>query len=192
MFILLRLQRRHLPKSLLLGLSIIEIRHQLFPLKKTLPQNLATNPTLLRQQQRANPSRPRKPAKSLLDATSLWQKKIPLHGNVFKKCGNSLLTHQQPSILSEIDTGLTCVEQQVDDSHARTIITDSVLKNVQWDHPPNFHRRSADDPVLKELIRLTSSTKKKFRGLQKKMTLISHMSTSEERPTTSISSLLTE
>jgi hypothetical protein len=58
-----------------------------------------------------------------------------------------------PGISSEIDTIPTRVEQ-VDDTHAGTIIPDFVLENVEWDHPPNFPGRPADDPVVKELLLL--------------------------------------
>ena len=55
-------------------------------------------------------------------------------------------------ILSEIHSVPTLVEQQVHESSESADIPDAVLHNVQWDHPPNFSRRSADDPVLKELL----------------------------------------
>ena len=54
-------------------------------------------------------------------------------------------------ILSEIDNILMYVEK-VDDIHAGTGMPDSVLENVEWDHPPNFPRRPADDPLVKELL----------------------------------------
>jgi len=57
-------------------------------------------------------------------------------------------------ILSDIETIFIC-PGQADNVHAGTVIRDSVLEKVEWDHPPNFPRRPADDPVLKELLRIT-------------------------------------
>ena len=62
-----------------------------------------------------------------------------------------------PGILSEIHSILTLVEQQVHESSGPADIPDAVLHNVQWDHPPNFSRRPADDPVLKELLANTTT-----------------------------------
>jgi hypothetical protein len=64
-----------------------------------------------------------------------------------------------PGILSEIDTILTYIEHQVDDTLAGTIIPGSVLENIKWDHPPNFPRRTPDDPLVKELLAHTITEK---------------------------------
>jgi hypothetical protein len=51
--------------------------------------------------------------------------------------------------LSEIDNVLTCAERVYD-----PITTANVLKKIEWNPPPTFPRRSADDQVVKGLLAL--------------------------------------
>jgi len=57
-------------------------------------------------------------------------------------------------IFSEIDFILTRVERNFSPA-AGNGVSESVLQNVEWAHPPNFPRRSPSDPILKGLIENT-------------------------------------
>ena len=96
-------------------------------------------------------------------------------------------------ILSDIESILIC-PAQVDNVHAGTIIPGSVLEKVESDHPPNFPRRPADDPVVKELLRntITEDQDPTSPELQDRKIVISRTCISEESSRTSIASLLME